>query len=152
MDMVPGQPEPRDPNRGAGRGEKQDEKEQEKKQEKGEGLDEKYRRDPLGFVGFALLIIWFGVTLLLQNLDVIGENDKGWAVFAWGAAVIFIGEVLLRLAVPRWRRSVGSSLVVGIIATGVGFGLWYENWDLMWPIVIIAVGVALLAGRLVRRR
>ena len=152
MDTVPGQPEPRDPNRGTGRGEKQDEKEQEKKQEKGGGLDEKYRRDPLGFVSWALLIIWLGVTLLLQNLDVIEENDRGWAIFAWGGGVIIFAEALLRLAVPRLRRSVVGSFIWGAIWVGVGFGLWYDKWEIIGPIVIIAVGVAILAGRLLPRR
>ncbi len=83
-------------------------------------------------MGFALLIIWFGVTLLLQNLDVIGENDKGWAIFAWGAAVIFIGEVLAAAGRTALEAVGGEALSSGDASgTGVGFGLWYEKWDLI---------------------
>jgi len=145
--MVPGQ---NDQNRRGG--EKQDEKEQEKKQEKGRNLDEKYRHNPLGFISWAVLIIWLGVTLLLQNADVISDSDRGWAVFAWGGGVIILAEALLRLVVPKWRRPVVGSFIWGAIWLGVGFGLWYGKWEVIGPIVIIAVGVAVLAGRLVPRR
>lgn len=147
-------PEQSGPSRGGKQYEKQGEKEQEKQQEKGQGLDEKYRRDPLGFVTFALLIIWLGVTLLLRELEVgvMTEEDQAWAIFAWGAGGLFFAEALLRMAVPRWRRSVGGSFVWGTIAIGVGFGLWFDKWEVIGPIVLIAVGLAILTGRLVRRR
>jgi hypothetical protein len=135
-------------------GKKQNEKEREKRQEKGQGLDEKYTRNPLGFVVWALVIIWFGVTLLLQNLDLFGDGneDQQWAIFAWGVGAIFLIEACLRLAIPRWRRSVIGSFIWGAIILGVGFGLWYDKWEVIGPIVVIAIGVGLLAGRLVPRR
>lgn len=139
-------------NRGRKKDEKQDEKEQEKHQEKGRNLDEKYKRNPLGFVAWALVIIWLGVTLLLQNTEVIGEDDRQWAVFFWGGGAIFLAEAIVRLAVPRWRRPVIGSFIWGAIWLGVGFGLWYGNWEIIGPIVIIALGVAILAGRLAPRR
>jgi hypothetical protein len=134
------------------RGEKQDEKEREKKREKGQGLDEKYKRNPLGFVAWALIIIWLGVTLLLQNANVIGEDDHQWAVFFWGGGVIFLAEALVRIVVPKWRRPLIGSFIWGAIWLGVGFGLWYDKWEVIGPIVIIAIGVAILAGRLAPRR
>lgn len=135
--------------------EKQDEKEQEKHQEKGGGLDEKYHRDPLGFVAWVVVIIWLGVTLLLQNLDVGAfgrDDDHNWAIFLWGAAAIFFVEILARLLVPRWRRPLVGAFVWVAILTGVGFGLWFDEWEIIGPIVIIAVGVAILLGRLLPRR
>jgi hypothetical protein len=149
MDMVPGQ---QVPNRGEKQDEKQGEKEQEKRQEKGKNLDEKYRRDPLGFVSWALLIIWLGVTLLLKNSGVIPEDDRQWAIFFWGGGVIIFAEALLRLAIPRFRRPIVGSFVWGAIWLGVGFGLWFDEWEIIGPIVLIAVGVAILAGRLLPRR
>jgi len=137
------------------RPEKQDEKEQEKAQEKGGGFDEKYRRDPLGFVAWAVVVIWLGVTLLLKNLDVgvFGEGgDKNWAIFLWGAAAIFFVEIMARLIVPRWRQSLMGALVWVAVLLGVGLGLWFDEWAIIGPIVIIAVGVGILLGRLLPRR
>lgn len=143
---------PRPPRRDEKGDEKQGEKEQEKKQEKGQGMDEKYRRNPLGFVTFALLVIWLGVTLLLQNSDVIPNDRQGWAIFMWGGGGLILAEALLRLLVPRFRRPIVGSFVWGAIWVGVGFGLWYDRWEFIGPIVIIAIGVAILAGRLLPRR
>jgi len=141
-----------DPNRGYRPRNEKDEKGQEKQQEKGQGLDEKYRRDPIGFVAFAVLIIWLGVTLLLRELDVLANDDRGWAVFAWGAAGIFFVEALLRLGIPRWRRPLGGNFIWAVIAFGVGFGLWFDRWEVIGPIVVIAIGVVVLTSRLVPRR
>jgi hypothetical protein len=139
-------------SRGNPRHEKQ-EKGQEKEQEKGQGLDEKYRRNPLGFVTFAVLIIWLGVFLLLRNRGIFSEDQKGWAIFAWGGAVLAFVEALIRLGVPRWRQPVIGGFVGAVIWTGVGFALWgSNNWDIVLPIVVIAIGVAILAGRLMPRR
>jgi hypothetical protein len=132
--------------------EKQDEKEQEKRQEKGGSMDEKYHRDPVRYFSWALLIIWVGVVLLLRNLDVLPKDDKGWGVFFWGGAAIIFAESLLRLANPRWRMPPYGSFIWGAVWLVVGFGLYFKNWDVVWPVIIIAVGVAILAGRLVRRR
>ncbi len=148
----PGGPYRRQPGRDEKQDEKQGEKEQEKQQEKGAGLDEKYRRNPLRFVSFALLIVWLGVTLLLENTNTIPEDDRAWAVFFWGGGVIILAEALVRLAVPRWRSPIISSFIWGAVWLGVGFGLWYGEWEVIGPIVIIAVGLGILVTRLIPRR
>jgi len=129
---------------------KHDEKHDEKHQEK--GVDEKYRRNPVGALSFAVLLVWLGVVLLLQNANVITVSDHVWAIFFWGGGGIIIAESILRLAVPRWRRSVMGSFIWGAIWLGVGFGLWFGTWDIIGPLILIAVGLAILVGRFTRRR
>lgn len=146
------EPEQRGPRRDEKADEKQNEKEQEKQQEKGKGLDEKYRRNPLGILSMGVLIIWLGITLLLQNTDAIGGGERGWAIFFWGGAVIIFAEAFTRLAVPKWRRPLVGSFIWGAVWLGIGFGLWYDNWEVIGPAVIIAVGVGILLGKLVPRR
>jgi hypothetical protein len=142
----------RGPNRPEKADEKQNEKEQEKHQEKGAGLDEKYHHNPLGFVTWALIIIWLGVTLLLQNVDAFAESDSTWGVFLWGAGALIILEALIRAAVPRWRRGVTGSIIWGAVAVAAGFGLWFGNWEIVGPIVVIAIGVGILLARILPRR
>jgi hypothetical protein len=144
--------EQRGPGGGYPRHEK-DEKGQEKQEEKGQGLDEKYRRNPLGFVTFALAVIWLGIFLLLQNQDVFAKTDKGWAIFVWGLAVLAVVEVGLRLTIPRWRQPVVGRVIWAAIWVGVGVGLWSQgNWEIVGPIVLIAIGVAMVVGRALPRR
>jgi hypothetical protein len=66
--------------------------------------------------------------------------------------VIIFVEAFLRLAVPKWRRSVVGSFIWGAIWAGVGFGLWFGNWEIIGPVVIIAIGVGILVSRLAPRR
>ena len=61
----------------------------------------------------------------------------------WGGGALILVEALVRLAVPRFRRPVMGSFVWGAIWVGVGFGLWYDRWEVIGPIVIIAIGVAI---------
>ncbi len=80
--------------------------------------------------------------MLLQNTGVIEDGDQGWAIFLWGGGVIILLEAVLRLLVPRFRRPVLGAFIWGAIWIGVGFGLYYDRWEVIGPIVIIAIGVA----------
>ena len=55
-------------------------------------------------------------------------------------------------SLPRFRRPGIGGFVWGAIWLGGGFGLWFDRWEVIGPIVIIAIGVAVLVGRLVPRR
>ena len=58
------------------------------------------------------------------------------------------------------RRWMGRLSMFGIILIAIGALLLLSNlgllhwwrWDIFWPVLLIAVGVALLAGRLTRRQ
>ena len=140
------------PSSGPPRYEKQ-EKGEEKHEEKGHGADEKYERNPLGFMVFALALFWIGVYLLLRNRHVLPETDKSWAYLVWGAAGLFFLEFVIRLLVPRWRQPITGSLALAIILAGVGAGLWYKrDWAIIGPVVLIAFAVSMVLGRLVPRR
>ena len=108
---------------------KHDEKHDEKHQEK--GVDEKYRRNPVGALSFAVLLVWLGVVLLLQNANVITVSDHVWAIFFWGGGVLIILVAVVRAAVPRFRRPVIGGFVWGAIWLGVGFGLWFDRWEVI---------------------
>ena len=60
--------------------EKFDEKELEKQEEKSadeKNYDEKYRRDPLGSIVWALILIWVGLVLLAQNMGYLNNGGFG---------------------------------------------------------------------------
>lgn len=123
------------------------------------GLDEriaKIKQSPMRFVSVAVLIIWFGVSLLLMALDVIGAKiadnpaeaisatQRGWAVFALGGSAIFFLESLVRLIVQRWRQPVIYSFIWGVVWLAVGLSLWFNSWTALAPIVFIGLGLSLL--------
>ena len=111
---------------------------------------EKWAGDPLGRITFALIIIWAGIVFLLRNLGEDGQTVLGidWSnIWAWiftGAGVLVLLEVLLRLLLPEYRRPMGGRLVLGTFLLILGIG-WLVEVNL-WPLLIIAVGVAMLLG------
>jgi hypothetical protein len=144
------------------------EKEEEKEQEK---LEEKGSQDPLSAIVFALILIWAGVILLAHNFGVLGAFDgllnqlplgeldlpweeipffglTAWRLFFLGAGALVLIEVLIRLLVPEYRRRVMGSLIGAVVLIAVGLG----GWNLIWPLILIAIGASILLRGILGRR
>lgn len=140
-----------------------DEKERSKHEEK--SYEEKWERDPLGSVVWALILIWAGVVFLADNvgaLDAFGESLtsffgrepseipvelpflplEAWGLFFFGLAILLLAEVLIRLLVPAYRRPVIGTIILAAVFLGLSVG----NWSVIWPLALIAAGLALLFG------
>lgn len=139
--------------------EKFDEKEMEKHEEKSadeKSYEEKYRRDPIGAIVWAVILIWVGLVLLAQNmgyLESLGLRLKfadlpfevpfvgdSWSLIFLGIAVIVFIEIIVRLLVPDYRRPLMGSVIFLIVCIGLAFG----SWELIWPLILIAVGASIL--------
>lgn len=132
-----------------------DEKEMSKHEEK--TVDEKWRRDPLGLIAWAVVLIWAGVVLLLVNnttlldsLQLEGLRAWGlssvWSLIFVGAGVIFLIEALIRLAVPAYRRPVLGSIIFAVILIAVGLGNVFD-WRLLGALVLILIGISMIFRR-----
>ena len=144
------------------------EKEQEKTEEK--SVDEKWRRDPLGSAVWALILIWAGFVLLASNVGWLGFlNDmleqiqfqlaetpldipdwrfSTWSLIFLGAGILLLAEVVIRLLFPSYRRPVLGTTILAIVFLAIGIG----SWGLIWPLVLILIGAALLLGGIFRRK
>jgi hypothetical protein len=151
---------------------KMDEKEEEKVQEKEEEkTKEKESQDALSAIVFALILIWAGVVLLAHNFGFLGAFEglldalplgkpdlpweeisffgaTAWRLFFFGAAALVLIEILIRLVVPDYRRRVFGSVIAAIVLIAVGLG----SWNLIWPLVLIAVGASILLRGVLGRR
>ncbi|HLC34171.1 MAG TPA: hypothetical protein VJJ70_04120 [Anaerolineales bacterium] len=135
--------------------EKEEEKEEEKRHEKGsdaKNWDEKWRRDPLGSLIWALILIWAGVALLLNNMGLLFRIPglEVWELIFLGAGVLILAEVAVRLLVPTYRRPVGGSLIVAIIFIGIGLQ-GFVTGNLIWAVALILIGVYVLLRGVTRR-
>ncbi len=140
-----------------------DEKELRKREEKSaeeKQFDEKYRRDPLGAVVWPLILIWAGLVLLAANLGllglILGRDREIWGTGTWsliflGAGGIILLAALARLVLPEYRRSITGEVILAIIFIGIGLGN-LTNWAIVWPLVLIIIGVSILVRSMIPRR
>jgi len=141
---------------------KYDEKELQKQEEKSyeeKNYEEKYRRDPLGTIIWSLILIWAGVIFLLQNLGMLDNLQirlidipeempfdfptEAIGLFFIGAALILMMEVFIRLSVPTYRRPVMGTIILVVVFLGIGIG----NFELIWPFILIGIGISVLIRR-----
>lgn len=147
--------------------EEKNEKELEKREEK--SPEEKYRRDPLGSIIWACILIWAGVVLLLNQLgyldqikEILFSNRATWTLdipgdfSVWGliflgAGVILLFEVLIRLFIPAYRKSVTGTIILAFVFIGIGLGN-VLRWEFIFALVLIAIGLSIIVGSFTRRR
>jgi hypothetical protein len=135
-----------------------DEKDVQKQEEKGsdeKSWEEKWHRDPLNAGAWAVIIIWAGLVLLADNLGLLirYEIQDVWGLIFVGAGVLLLLEVLVRFALPDYRRPLMGNIIFAIIALGAGLSvLGLFDWKVVWAVALIAIGLGMLLQGLVRRR
>ncbi len=131
--------------------------------------DEKVeQQDMLSSIVWAAILIWAGIAFLSVNMGwfdailgtsffarIMPENmavfEPGvWSIIMLGAGVILLAEVAARLLIPAFHRHIGGSLIVAAVFIGVSLGNFF-GWDLIWPFILIAVGVSILLSGIARR-
>jgi hypothetical protein len=142
-----------------------DEKTEEKYEKEDQKHAEKTNQDPLSAMAWALILIWAGLSFLASNLGWLdqipnqfllpeGFQIQGlgtWSVIALGAGVILFVEALIRTFVPAYRSSTGGSYFLAAIFLGIGLNGIF-GWQLIWPLVLIGLGLAALASAFFRHR
>ncbi len=140
----------------------QEEKEREKREEK--TVEEKWRRDPLGAIIFGIILIWAGLVFLAETMGLLKGISLGgllpgmevtqpetWTIILIGAGVIVLIEAAIRVAVPAYRRPIAGTIIFGVILIGIGLGNIF-SWDVVWPLIVIGIGLAVLLGGFWRRK
>jgi hypothetical protein len=147
--------------------EKVEEKEVEKREEK---VDEKQHQDLLSSVVGAIFLIWLGVVLLaanagflstftdildnlpIQSYDIPFEfpfvSMKAIQVFLIGGGLILLLEIVIRLLTPAFHTHVLGTLIGAIAMLAIGLGYW----EIVVPLILIAIGAIILLRGFIRRR
>jgi len=120
--------------------------------------------DPLGSLAWAAILIWAGLIFLADNLGWLANINlpqavlpagmeinklSTWTLIFLGAGVIGLLEGILRLFFPAWRNSAGGTFFMAILFLGIGLGNIF-GWSVVWPLVLIGLGLSALAGALIR--
>jgi len=130
-----------------------EEKQEEKEEKEEKSWDEKWQRDPLSAAVWAAILIWAGLVLLVDNLGLLARFEllEAWGLIFVGAGLILLLEVAVRLLIPSFRRAVAGSLVFAIILLAIGLGN-LVGWGVIWPLVLIIIGLSILLRGLLWRR
>ncbi|MHB8086309.1 MAG: hypothetical protein ACYDHZ_10825 [Dehalococcoidia bacterium] len=111
--------------------------------------DRKMHHHRFSGVFAGLLLILLGILLFMASQGIVSW-DKWWQLFLIGLGVILLIDVFLRYSQDKARGFPMGRIIAAIvlIVIGVVFIISAINW---WPLVLVAVGVAILIGGLVRR-
>lgn len=116
-------------------------------------------------MAWAAVLIWTGFVFLAQNLgwlddlilpDWLPENwsrikSDLWILILLGAGMIMLVEGMIRLAFRTTRRDLGSTFFLAALLIAFGLSRIYE-WNIIWPILLIGLGLSMLARGLVNKR
>ncbi len=107
--------------------------------------------DALGPLVWGLIIILAGLVFAAANLGMYPwlTWENAWSYIFLGAGLLFLLEILLRMLMPTYRRPVRGRIILAFVALAIGLG-GLVGWELTWPFVIIAVGLAIIVGVFIR--
>jgi len=98
--------------------------------------EEKACHDPLDTVMWAIAFIRAGLVWLASSLGYLSE--QAWSLFFFGAGMLVLVELAIRLLVPAHRRDLLGTLIWAGAMFCLG-GLHY-----LWPLILIAIGMSIL--------
>ena len=68
-----------------------------------------------------------------------------------GAGLLLLVGVVARLLLPEYRGDVGGNIFLAVLFIGIGLGNIF-GWNLIWPLILIGLGVAVLLRGVLRGR
>ena len=101
-----------------------------------------------------LIFVFGGIALIINQLNWLPFELNWWALF-----IMLPAAGMLNGAYNRFRANdnlfttdVGITALIGLFMVGLSFSLlvgtsWNLNWSLLWPAVIIIIGLGMIFGR-----
>ncbi len=117
--------------------------------------EEKRQSDPLSGATWGAIIIWAGLVFLADNIGMFPGSRgmdmpspfpgrlSAWGLIFVGAGAILLIEAAIRLANPTFRRPIAGNIILALVFFGIGLGN-LVSWNVIWPLILIAIGFSIL--------
>ncbi len=127
-------------------------------------MEAKRRSDRLSSITWALILIWVGLVFMAVNLGWLEPSRTSivhpwvstlagmgvWSAIFLGAGGLVFIEALIRTFAKPYRSTDGGNFFLAAIFLGVGLSAIF-GWRVVWPLVLIAMGLFALLSALIRR-
>ena len=101
-----------------------------------------------------LIFIFGGIATLLNQLGLLSFELNWWALFIMMPAAGFLSGAYNRFRANEnlFSMDVAFPALIGLFLVGLSISLlvdvvWNINWSLVWPFIIILIGLGMIFGR-----
>jgi len=119
-----------------------------------ENLENKENKKQSSNLWLGLIFVFGGIALIINQLNLLPFELNWWALF-----IMLPAAGMLNGAYNRFRANdnlfttdIGITALIGLFMVGLSFSLlvgtsWKINWGLLWPAIIIVIGLSMMFGR-----
>jgi len=101
-----------------------------------------------------LVFVFGGVALIINQLNLLPFELNWWALFIMLPAAGMLNGAYNRFRANdnQFSTDIGITALIGLFMVGLSFSLlvdasWNINWSLLWPAMIILIGLGMIFGR-----
>jgi len=119
-----------------------------------ENLENKENKKQSSNLWLGLIFVFGGIALIINQLNLLPFELNWWALF-----IMLPAAGMLNGAYNRFRANdnlfttdIGITALIGLFMVGLSLSLlvgasWNINWGLLWPAIIIVIGLSMVFGR-----